>query len=874
MATRLSSLLVQDGLVSVKRMEEAFQRQVIYGGSLDTILLEMRALDEPQLLQYLELATGMAPVDLDEVFSIDRAALDAFPQMLAESEGVAPLRLTDTSLRVLVVDPPDRGRLDQLGFSLGLQLDPRIAPQCRLFQAWHVRYGLPIPARHASLAARLKLPSSEQPRPGPRRPVVVSQPAPEKAGAATIPDITAAAAAATAAARRAVVQAEGLLPRPPATEGPGPLTIEEAGARIEKTQDRDEIFGSLARAAVGRLDFAAVFTVHGTTATGRLAYTLKESHDLTQVSLPLTGESVLAATLRSAAPYLGPAGDDADNAALFAAIGRARPTTVVLVPVVIRGRVVAILYGERGERTIEAARVTDLFTLGHDVGRAFLRLIMRAKKDVYSQAAGTEGQLGAVAEKPKPVMPAGEWARAEAVHAARASFAPPREPEPAVPAEELPEITIRETIPLAVLHEAEEPPPVEEAPPAAAPLAAAAETPPAAWEEGELEEVTSPDGLAPGARRRRAARKEQERAARVGTAPAAGRPTPARAEPEAAAAEERTVEVIADLPSGRYPLAPLPWDDGPPGAPAPTAPTPTAPAGAVTLVSPGAVEALLRDIENSPDSTQAHRAAAALERMGDQAIQVLVKQFPGKLRVDHFSAPGKLPPVGEHSAVLRLLVNFGRPAVRHVLPLLGSPNDDIRFYATYIFSELVFAEVVPHVAQRLQDPEYAIRAVAVEVLRRYLATPEMREVLEALRGDLPGPEEVRQRYAAEALGELRDVVAVPRLIELVDHEDSTIAKAAQQALLVVTKQDFGHRERQWRGWWQKNRHRHRIEWMLDGLGHATPEIRLSASEELRRLTHEHFGYHFDLPKREREEARLKWVAWWEHVGRRSHTGSD
>jgi HEAT repeat protein len=283
---------------------------------------------------------------------------------------------------------------------------------------------------------------------------------------------------------------------------------------------------------------------------------------------------------------------------------------------------------------------------------------------------------------------------------------------------------------------------------------------------------------------------------------------------------------------------------------------------------------LLREIEISHGSTQAHRAAAAIERMGDQAIQVLVKQFPGKLRVDHFSAAGKLPPVAEHSAVLRLLVNFGRPSVRHVLPLLSSPNDDIRFYATYIFSELVFAEVVPHVAQRLQDSEYAIRAVAVEVLRRYLATPEMQEVLEGLRGDLPGPEAVRQRYAAEALGELRDVPAIPRLIELVDHRDTAIAGAARQALLVITKQDFAHRQRPWRNWWQKNRGRHRIEWMLEGLAHGVPEIRLSASEELRRLTHEHFGYHFDLPKREREDARLKWVAWWEHVGRKTHTGLD
>ena len=59
MPSRLSSLLVRDGLVGVKRMEKAFQRQVIYGGSLDTILLEMNLLPEERLTQYLALASGL-----------------------------------------------------------------------------------------------------------------------------------------------------------------------------------------------------------------------------------------------------------------------------------------------------------------------------------------------------------------------------------------------------------------------------------------------------------------------------------------------------------------------------------------------------------------------------------------------------------------------------------------------------------------------------------------------------------------------------------------------------------------------------------------------------------------------------------------------
>ena len=56
--------------------------------------------------------------------------------------------------------------------------------------------------------------------------------------------------------------------------------------------------------------------------------------------------------------------------------------------------------------------------------------------------------------------------------------------------------------------------------------------------------------------------------------------------------------------------------------------------------------------------------------------------------------------------------------------------------------------------------------------------------------------------------------------------------------------------------------------MLEGLGHSEAEVRLSASEELRRLSSEaaQFGYAFDSPKREREDARRRWVDWWRAHG--------
>ena len=99
MPSRLSSLLVRDGLVGVKRMEKAFQRQVIYGGSLDTILLEMGLVPEERLTQYLALASGLPPAARDEGMVVDPAAVAVIAQDMAERYRVVPVALEADAIR-------------------------------------------------------------------------------------------------------------------------------------------------------------------------------------------------------------------------------------------------------------------------------------------------------------------------------------------------------------------------------------------------------------------------------------------------------------------------------------------------------------------------------------------------------------------------------------------------------------------------------------------------------------------------------------------------------------------------------------------------------------------------------------------------------
>src|SRR4029450_11672973 len=95
-------------------MEKAFQRQVIYGGSLDTILLEMNVLSEERLSQYLALASGLPPATREEINVVAPGAVTLVPRALAATHRIVPLTVQADALRVLVCDPVDMILLEDL----------------------------------------------------------------------------------------------------------------------------------------------------------------------------------------------------------------------------------------------------------------------------------------------------------------------------------------------------------------------------------------------------------------------------------------------------------------------------------------------------------------------------------------------------------------------------------------------------------------------------------------------------------------------------------------------------------------------------------------------------------------------------------------
>jgi hypothetical protein len=771
--SRLSSLLVRDGLIGVKRMEQAFQRQVIYGGALDTILLEMGALSEERLAEYLSLASGLPPADRNMLDYFDPRAVQVCPREVAEEFHVAPVAFDGDALRVLITDPVDLTRLEALATRIGAPIQPFVVPEFRFNLLVERLFGVPTPSRYMALAAKqaaAKRPAPPEPkvivedveirrisdtphvrtRTGPMSSDTVAralerqererrasqQTPPVGARVPTAPPLPAPRPAATPADGTPIPTAGESVAVKDGTQGtqlsrpgwrgasqldPRPLEPREALDALSRAEGRDEIFHTLIRGVRSRTRYAATLVVQGEMAFGREAID-DDALDggIAQLAVSLPATSAFRTAIASVSPYIGPVttGNPAADAVL-ARMGGVVPPSALLLPIAIRSRVVALVYAHRGAVAVSVPAVAEVLPLASEAAAALSRLILRAK------AAG----YGKLREPPTPRLDVSE------------------------------------------LDPKRAPPPAEDG----------------VWRRADVPVPMPALGLGPEA-------------------------------------------------------------------------MPAVDAGAIAR-SP--IDALLTQLEAGGAGSAAAYDEAV--RRVDDVLPVLKRRLPGRLWVDRYHASSRPTRASQHGPLLALVVRIGERAAPLLAELVGSDDREARYYATLACAEVRSPSLIPGLAGRIFDHDYGVRAAAIEALHAY-PPREIDQALIFLRDALHG-DAARARAAAHALGELRDIGAVPDLIAATER-DHTTAEEARRALLKITKQDFGVKHRKWRMWWDKNRERPRIEWMLDGLAHPDDEVRHSASEELKRLTGEYFGYHYDLPKREREAARAKWVKWWEEVGKR------
>ena len=416
MAVRLGDMLVEAGRLTRAQLEETLKSQVIFGGRLGTNLIEMGYLDEEDLVQFLSRKLGFPYATHDQLMAVSPDVIKLVPKEIAEKYKVVPLSRDKKRLSLAMMDPADLSVIDAISFITGYYIMPVVATELRLFLALEKYYDIKRDVRYIQIAGKTRGRLSEDKPYGydaraAAEPDLVDFSQQQEAeevldvleeiemqaepvweeSAGTVPFETETAGmeparrkpAGVEPVEAAAVQIESgravpAMAEPFAAE-PVRHTFESVAAQLAEAKDREEIADVIVALLSQEFARVALFMIRGATASGwRATRDNKALPDIGKLQINLDGPSVLKIVTDGKSFYLGPIPDTPGNAAMLAGTGGGESSSALLIPLMMMGRVVSIVYVDGGKEPL-TNRLTQLQRLVGKAAMALEILILKNK---------------------------------------------------------------------------------------------------------------------------------------------------------------------------------------------------------------------------------------------------------------------------------------------------------------------------------------------------------------------------------------------------------------------------------------------------------------------------------------------------------------
>jgi hypothetical protein len=198
----------------------------------------------------------------------------------------------------------------------------------------------------------------------------------------------AAAKPATVPGKSAVVPGK-ILPRRPAAarpEVPKPLTFAEAQAQLTQSSDREDVATTVLRYAVGKWRRCLLLSVQGSLVTGwhGMGRGVRDAA-VRRIGVALREGNTFRLVRDTRSHYVGPVRRDTAMNVFYRLLGADKrpeppfPKTSVILPLLVRGKVVHLLYLDNGPDQLTTPDVGELMILAQSVGRSYEAMIRRRK---------------------------------------------------------------------------------------------------------------------------------------------------------------------------------------------------------------------------------------------------------------------------------------------------------------------------------------------------------------------------------------------------------------------------------------------------------------------------------------------------------------
>ena len=389
MRSKLGEILIKANLITHEQLDDCLKSQVIFGGKLGTNLIELGYLAEQDLATCLSKMMGVPTAPADQIMSVPSEIISVIPRELVEKYKVVPLCLDRKRLTLAMMNPSDIAAIDEISFITGLVIMPVVAPELRILCALEKYYDIRREKRYISFSGGNRGRRREGKEAAPLDPgaldlapaaTPIASHEEELAELITLEEFTGFnlddeylvnPGQATAASPQAMASAP---PAPIPVQSP----VEELVERLAMAENRDDIAASIMDYVGTKFRRCAMLIVKGAMATGWTArFKGADAVAFEALRMPLDAPSVVKMVVDGKNFYLGPIPETAANRELLTAL-EGGGETALLVPLLLMGKVVAILYVEGGAQELSAA-LPELKKIVVKASMAFEILILRTK---------------------------------------------------------------------------------------------------------------------------------------------------------------------------------------------------------------------------------------------------------------------------------------------------------------------------------------------------------------------------------------------------------------------------------------------------------------------------------------------------------------
>ena len=370
---KLGEIFIQEGVIDESQLKDALHAQLIYGGHLGTCLIEMGYIDEDQLGRVLADVMKVPYAAFDRFQDIPRAVIQLMPTRVVEKFCAIPFAKHDKTVSVAMIDPKDLPALDEISFVTGCKIEPWVSPEVRILQAMERYYDIPRRQRYITVSRELdvgwnnreaRLSRNEA---SPARAAGAAGETPP-AGQTPPPTLVATAVAPAAPINWKTIKED--MPQD---------SDDQVSDRLCSADTVEALAEAVLDSTSGRLERCILFSVKSTTAVLWSSRNLGLDRSVAQsLRYTITSEPIFQ-LFTGEGLFRGPLPDNPGCRGFYEKMDVRVPSEIMIMPIHMEDRLVAILYGDGGADSKIQGTSEDYRRLGRKTSIALNIVLLKRK---------------------------------------------------------------------------------------------------------------------------------------------------------------------------------------------------------------------------------------------------------------------------------------------------------------------------------------------------------------------------------------------------------------------------------------------------------------------------------------------------------------